>query len=97
MYAASLASNMQLIDPILDGLRSITARLQPGETLTKADQAALGDVYLKLERYLTKQEPLRSFTAAELRTRLYNRFKKANPSIDQVFWAKLPLSGGQTG
>lgn len=68
---ASLASNPKDIDPLLDDVRHITARLQPGEVLSAPDQAALLKVYVQLEDYLTTREPIRTFTREDLRKRLH--------------------------
>jgi hypothetical protein len=92
VYVASLASNPKAVDDILDGLRLVTAHLQPGQTLSATDQATLGEVYLRLEHYLTAEEKLRSFTAPQLRKRVYDRFKVADTAdTNRTFWEKLPL------
>lgn len=69
-YAAELVSNSRDIDPLLDDLRAVTARLKPGEHPSSADTKSLVGVYLKIEQYLTTKEALRTFTADELRSRL---------------------------
>lgn len=66
-YAASLASNSQEIDPLLDDVRAITAKLQPGESPTEHDGKTLFQTYLKIEQYLVTKETVRNYTRNELR------------------------------
>jgi hypothetical protein len=66
-YMASLVSNPDDIGTSLDTVRDITARLDPGESLSASDVDQLLGVYKQLEEYLTTKEPLRSFTKEELR------------------------------
>lgn len=73
---AGLASNSQAIDPLLDDMRAITAKLKPGEQPSSTDAQSIVSVYLKLEKYLTKNEPLRTFTQQELRARLDPKLQK---------------------
>lgn len=70
VYIAGLASRPTEVDPILDPVRELTARLAPDEPLTEAHEDTLCVVYLNLERYLTTKEPLRTFTRQELRNHL---------------------------
>lgn len=69
-YAAGLVSNQAAIGPMLDIVRSITARLQPGQSPLPEDEEQLLDVYLQIESYLIAKEPLRSFTTEALRKRV---------------------------
>lgn len=69
-YAAGLASNPADIDPLLDRVRSITARLGPGQSPSAEDDQSLVDVYLQVEQYLTLKEPIRAFSKVGLRARL---------------------------
>jgi hypothetical protein len=87
-YTASLASNPKAIDPTLDALREITSRVKAEQDLSSSDQAALADVYLKLETYLTHQETIRSFTVAEIRQRVENKFGSTHSSCPH-FWQKI--------
>lgn len=75
-YAAGLVSNSRDIDPLLDNVRTITARLKPGETLSSEDRQSLVSTYLKIEQYLTTKEMIRSYTQEELRARLSPRLQK---------------------
>jgi hypothetical protein len=65
--AASLASNVTHIDPILDEVRMVTAKLEPGETISNDDNAKLIHAYLQIEEYLITKESLRTFTKEDLR------------------------------
>lgn len=67
---AGLASRPDEIDPLLDKVRSITARLGPDQTPSAKDTQALFAVYLQLEDYLGTRETIRSFTKQQLRARL---------------------------
>ena len=69
-YAANLTSNPSNIDPLLDTVRRITAGLTPGQTPSEENIQILLGVYLKIEVYLTKEEPIRTFSKNELRHRL---------------------------
>ncbi|HEX7963495.1 MAG TPA: hypothetical protein VF466_02790 [Candidatus Saccharimonadales bacterium] len=68
--AAALVSDPQHIDPLLDRVRAITAKLQPGEQPGPTDTAVLLQTYVGIEAYLTANEPLRAFTKEDLRRRL---------------------------
>jgi len=72
---ASLVSNPADIDAILDDVRSVTSRLQPGEVPSLEDDSVLLGVYLRLEEYLTTRDPVRTFTKEELRKRLENNMR----------------------
>ncbi len=69
-YAAALASNSSDIDPLLDRVRAVTAKLKPGEQPTAKDTQVLAEVYIDIERYLVTKEVIRTFTEKELRSRL---------------------------
>lgn len=69
-YTAGLASNPDDINPLLDKVRMVSARLKPGQAPSSTDEKELLVVYLQLENYLTTREPLRSFTKEELRKHL---------------------------
>jgi hypothetical protein len=75
-YAAGLVSNSHDIDPLLDDVRAITAKLNPGEDLSSNDTKRLVGVYLKLEQYLMKKEVIRTFTETELRSQLAPELQK---------------------
>jgi|GEM_PF-1140342 len=65
-HAASLASNPRDIDPLLDRVRTITSGVSASMKDMPEDQQ-LVDVYLRIERYLTTDEPIRIFHKEELR------------------------------
>lgn len=69
-YVAGLASNRQMVDPLLDPVRSITANLTPGQMPSPDDTKTLLGIYLKIEAYLITKEPIRAFTKEELRNHL---------------------------
>ncbi len=72
VYTASLASQPQDVDPILDGLRIVTARM--GAELGPADIEELASIYRHLEDYLITQERLRVYTRQEIRGQIRERF-----------------------
>jgi hypothetical protein len=67
--AANLASNVAYIDPILDDVRVITAKLEPGQSISNDDNTKLIQAYLQIEKYLITKESLRTFTKEGLRAR----------------------------
>lgn len=69
-YTGSLASNPAEVDPILDRVRRLTTTHSVEQGLSTDDEAELLDVYLDLEAYLTTNDPIRTFTKDELRSRL---------------------------
>lgn len=83
---ASLASNLTDIDPLLDPVRKITATYSPEEALSLTDNEELFNVYLALEQYLTTNDPIRTFTKKELRSRL-------NPDLASKL-AEYEIKGG---
>lgn len=75
VYMESLASSPTALDPEMDQLRLITARLTPGaDKLSDKDINALIKLYLKIEHYLITSEPLRKFNREELRALLPEHF-----------------------
>jgi hypothetical protein len=86
MYAANLASDSRAVDPILDRMRYITSRLEPGQPLSSSDEAELSHVYLELEEYLLHKEPVRKFSKEELRTKITERL---HISAQPTFWNSL--------
>jgi predicted outer membrane lipoprotein len=80
IYLASLASEPAAIQPLLDEVRAVTARMQIGATPSEKDRARLQEVRRKLERYLEQRDPLRSLTASELQSKLRAHAHAANQS-----------------
>src|SRR6187402_677156 len=66
LYLASLASSPQAIDPLLDTLRVITAKLAQSGEPNVQQQTDLRTLKQKLEHYLVAQEPVRVFTPESL-------------------------------
>ena len=67
IYTASLATDSQQIDSIMDDVRIITAsRGDKSNPLTYSDQQALADIQHKLEDHLVTQEKVRFFTRESL-------------------------------
>jgi hypothetical protein len=87
-YVASLASNPKEIDPILDGLRTITAKISPGQELSPADQSGLAKVYTELSDYLAKDDPLRTVSQKALREKVTGKFPDSS-SRYPAFWDNL--------
>lgn len=77
IYLASLASEREKIDPMLDTLRIITAKIQPGSSLPKADKTALQELEVNVKNYLLHDDPLRSFTPESLQQRLQTQENRA--------------------
>ncbi len=75
VYLASLASDPRKVDPILDGLRTVSAgHNSANPSFSPVERQKLRVVYQGLLAYLTTKEPLRSFNSNELQTRLKERF-----------------------
>ncbi len=85
LYVASLVSNPTEVDIILDNVRLITARSQPGRALPAKDQQILARVYAQLEDYLLHKDPLRVFAIDDLRTSIAKRFT-LNDRIQRLLW-----------
>jgi hypothetical protein len=83
-YLAALASKPQEIDLTLDVLRAVTSQLKPGQAISETDRQRLVPVYYAIETYLVTKEPLRAFTAAELRHMVTVEFR-----LDGAAAAKL--------
>ncbi|HSW77353.1 MAG TPA: hypothetical protein VLG36_00970 [Candidatus Chromulinivoraceae bacterium] len=88
VYLASLASNPQSIDPILDPLRNITSRLGPERILSEQDQVLLAGVYIKLVQHLITNEPAQIFTKEGLEARVRATFTSEKVA-NKVFWDEL--------
>ena len=87
-YAASLVSEPARIDPILDTMRLITAKLHPGERLTADQEQALMQTYMSVEKFLLEQEPARQFTKESLRAQIAQSLQLTADS--PTFWSRLP-------
>lgn len=76
VFMSSLVSNLSVIDPILEPVKSITARQKPGQPLdlSKEDEDRLAVVRSSLEDYLVRSDPIRSFTRDSLREKLEDQF-----------------------
>ncbi len=74
--AASLASNAQDIDPLLDKMRATTSHLVPGAIPPLADQKTILSVYLAIEKYLISKDPIRTFSQESLRQRLSTELRE---------------------
>lgn len=78
-YLASLVSEPQTVDTILDKLRIITSRTsQP----TAQDKQTLKSIQTELEDYLINKERLRTFTKASLDANMARHFAAKNPFRD---------------
>ncbi|HKU18994.1 MAG TPA: hypothetical protein VJP80_07050 [Candidatus Saccharimonadales bacterium] len=71
---AGLASRPDAIDPMLDTMRVITSR-GDNAALTPSDKQQLVGTYNKLEAYLMRDDPLRTFTKQELRSQIAPAFR----------------------
>lgn len=69
-HAAGLVSNPSGIDPLLDRVRSMTADLSSDRQVSPAEEKELVDIYLRIERYLITEEPMRAFHQDDLRRSL---------------------------
>ncbi|HEV7455077.1 MAG TPA: hypothetical protein VGO07_07510 [Candidatus Saccharimonadales bacterium] len=74
IYTAGLSSSTQAVDPILDGLRMVTSRHAADKPFDTSQQQRLAETYLRLEIYLTQEEPIRPLKPEELRSSLQKHF-----------------------
>lgn len=65
--AASMASNPSDIQRLIDDIHMISSELPSGALLPSDDEAALFDIYLQIEHYLTTSDPIRTFSREDLR------------------------------
>jgi len=65
--AASMASNPADIQRLIDDIHMIASELPSGALLPPEDEAALFDIYLQIEHYLTTSDPIRTFDKEDLR------------------------------
>jgi len=84
-FLASLISDPQAVDSKLDTLRTITARLAPGEAPAGQDLARLEVLQNELKDYLINHDPIRSFTAETLEQALSNHFSSRGRSVRKEF------------
>lgn len=87
LYAAGLSSNVQAIDPILEEVRMVTADHSAGQAFNDLQQQRLADVYLRIEAYLSSQEPVRPVGSVELRGQIKTKFSgllQQNPIFVQT-------------
>ncbi len=93
-YLASLVSNINDVDPMLDTLREITASRKPNEPLQLSgeERARLQQLESQLSEYLISKDPVRAFTPESLQAKLAQHFKQTEPrqhanrsALGQVF------------
>jgi hypothetical protein len=89
VYTVGMASDVSKIDKYLDGMRTITARHQPGDQLSEAEQSTLYSIYLNIENHLVNDEPLRTFSSDSLRQEVEQYFALDQTNADQTFWKAL--------
>lgn len=75
-YAAALASDPTVIDPLLDNVRATTAKLGADRTLTAEDERRMMQLYLQIEQYLTSKEPLRHYHQEALRLQMTDTLRQ---------------------
>lgn len=81
VYLASLVSNKNTIDPMLDTLRFITSQRKAGETLelTKEERSTLKSLEAQLSDYLITRDSVRTFTPESLQAKLADHFAADDP------------------
>jgi len=81
VYLSSLASESKTVDPMLDTLRSVTARWDLKAPLSENDRTSLQKLIMDLKYYLVHRDPLRSFTIEELDERLTEELEGNNEKL----------------
>ncbi|HEU5187295.1 MAG TPA: hypothetical protein VFT87_02205, partial [Candidatus Saccharimonadales bacterium] len=81
VYLASLVSDPDAIEPMIDTIRSATASMNtdPTATLSGDARTKLLQVEGQLTTYLTTQDPVRSFSRDSLQQKVQTHFKHQNP------------------
>lgn len=84
---ANLVSDRQAVDPLLDKLRFITARLEPGQPISDEDQQKIAAICKEIIEYLVTQERVRKFNQQDLHTLVRENFSER--VSEPVFWQSL--------
>jgi hypothetical protein len=74
VYLSGLVSTPREIDPLLDKMRTVTAKLGPNKHVDGHDRSALLAVYNELETYLVSKERLRNFSQQDIRSLVSRQF-----------------------
>ena len=92
VYTVNLVSNPRAIDSIMEEVRVLTSKItrEPMSQVTASEEDKLMSIYLNLEEYLTKQEPVRTFTRESLRQDIATKLGLASGSL--TFWDRLPAA-----
>lgn len=77
IYLADLASSKEIIDPMLDVVRSVTATHVIG-TWTENERFKVQAVHTQLKDHLIHRDPVRTFTEESLNEKLNREFGTAN-------------------
>ena len=86
IYTAGLASIPRDVEPIMNKVRLITAKLKLGEELTTQQQATFMKTYTDLEQYLVEHDPARKYSRGPIRE-LITRSLSGGQS--HTFWLML--------
>ena len=90
LYLASLVSDPKVIDPLLDKVREVTARMRPNVPLEQPARQQLEYVREQITDHLLHRDLLRKFEPDELQQKLIERFgsegntPKAKQTLRQV-------------
>lgn len=87
VFVARQASDARAIEPTMDVVREITAKIEPGKPLTPEQQTKLAKVFMKIEDYLTAQDPLRIMTRQDIRENI--RLSFPAESLTNSFWPQI--------
>ena len=81
VYLASLVSDKNTIDPLLDTLRFITSKREPGQQLelTADERTKMSNLETQLSEHLVNKDPVRAFTTDSLKSKLAEHFASSNP------------------
>jgi hypothetical protein len=82
MATAQKASDATAIDPLLDNVRIVTSRRGgQNRALSPEDQSLLEHTYQELEKYLTKEDPVRRYSKEELRQLIRKELHISGPAF----------------
>jgi heme/copper-type cytochrome/quinol oxidase subunit 3 len=87
IHVVGMVSNQSKIDPYLDDMRILTARVEPSRrtSLTDDEQMKLKEIYLQVEHFLVTEDPLRTFSQDKLRADIAQHFG-LDKNTTSTFW-----------
>lgn len=92
IYLATLASERSVLDPLLNVLRIVTAKLTPDTPMSEEDRKKLFEVQAQLEDYLVNRDPLRKLSREDLDEQIRARLVSESAGKQRSLRRSLGLS-----